>query len=98
VGDLLERNKLLIGEISANHAARTPEALYRNALLIRELNGNVQRVMALYARLEAELAAAPDAPGALAGGGGGGGGGGDAPPALPAPAAAAGAPPPAEAN
>lgn len=36
--------RLLINEINANHEGRTPEALARNQLLIRELNGNMAKV------------------------------------------------------
>lgn len=35
--------RLLITEINANHEGRTPEALARNQLLIRELNGNIAK-------------------------------------------------------
>lgn len=35
---------MLITEINANHEGRTPEALARNQLLIRELNGNIAKV------------------------------------------------------
>ena len=36
--------RLLITEINANHEGRNPEALARNQLLIRELNGNIAKV------------------------------------------------------
>lgn len=36
--------RLLLNEINANHEDRTPEALARNDLLIRELNSNIAKV------------------------------------------------------
>jgi hypothetical protein len=51
VQDLLDRNKLLINQISANHAAKTVESLTHNKVLIKELNNNVARVVELYREL-----------------------------------------------
>lgn len=53
--ELLDQNKLLITEINQNHELKTPEALTRNAVLIKQLNNNVSRVVALYAELAAEV-------------------------------------------
>jgi hypothetical protein len=36
--------RILINEINSNHESRTPEALARNVVLIRELNSNVAKV------------------------------------------------------
>ncbi|KAJ7561411.1 hypothetical protein O6H91_03G027600 [Diphasiastrum complanatum] len=48
---LLEHNRLLIKEINRNHRSRIPENLSRNTALINELNGNINRVLCLYANL-----------------------------------------------
>lgn len=48
---MLDRNTVLINQINDNHATRTPESLQRNVLLIRELNGNVQKIVGLYQEL-----------------------------------------------
>mmetsp|Transcript_12170 Transcript_12170/g.44418 ORF Transcript_12170/g.44418 Transcript_12170/m.44418 type:complete len:133 (-) Transcript_12170:104-502(-) len=45
---ILDRNKLLINEIKANHEARTVKALQRNVALIKELNSNTARVVDAY--------------------------------------------------
>lgn len=36
--------RILINEINTNHGLRTPEALARNVVLIRELNNNTAKV------------------------------------------------------
>lgn len=51
VQGVLETNRLLIIEINRNHGLRTPEALARNVVLIRELNANVGKVVQLYKEL-----------------------------------------------
>ncbi|KAK3246569.1 DUF1313 domain-containing protein [Cymbomonas tetramitiformis] len=45
---ILDRNKLLVNEINANHDSRSPEDLKRNVVLIRELNTNINKVVELY--------------------------------------------------
>mmetsp|Transcript_35397 Transcript_35397/g.67714 ORF Transcript_35397/g.67714 Transcript_35397/m.67714 type:complete len:113 (-) Transcript_35397:195-533(-) len=53
VQNILDRNKLLINEINANHDSRSPEGLEHNVVLIRELNSNIQKVVELYKELSA---------------------------------------------
>ncbi|DBA82845.1 hypothetical protein WJX77_004290 [Trebouxia sp. C0004] len=55
VQDYLEKNKLLITEINNNHEIRSSEGLARNVHLIRELNSNVAKVVALYKELSGSL-------------------------------------------
>lgn len=55
VQDLLDHNKVLINEINQNHEERTPEALARNVLLIRELNKNVAKVVTIYKEVSGEF-------------------------------------------
>jgi hypothetical protein len=55
VQDILDRNKLLMKEISHNHEVKSPEALERNAILIRELNSNLSKVVHLYGDLSTNL-------------------------------------------
>lgn len=59
VQDMLDRNAILINQIKDNHTTRTPEALQRNVLLIKELNGNVQKIVELYQELSSVLTSAP---------------------------------------
>lgn len=40
--------RILITQINSNHEAATPEALARNAILIRELNKNIAEVISLF--------------------------------------------------
>ena len=40
--------RLLLTEINTNHEIKTPDALARNVLLIRELDSNVAKVCALF--------------------------------------------------
>ncbi|KAJ7561415.1 hypothetical protein O6H91_03G027800 [Diphasiastrum complanatum] len=48
---LLDHNRLLIKEINHNHESDIPESLGRNTALINELNGNIKKVLNLYANL-----------------------------------------------
>ena len=59
VQGVLETNRLLIIEINRNHGLRTPEALARNVVLIRELNANVGKVVDLYKELSVQFAVTP---------------------------------------
>lgn len=55
VQDILDQNKILINEINTNHGLRTPEALARNVVLIRELNNNTAKVVELYKDISASF-------------------------------------------
>lgn len=61
---LLDKNVVLINQINENHTTRTPEALQRNVMLIRELNSNVQRITELYQELSSVLTGSPPDTGA----------------------------------
>mmetsp|Transcript_15527 Transcript_15527/g.46888 ORF Transcript_15527/g.46888 Transcript_15527/m.46888 type:complete len:202 (+) Transcript_15527:482-1087(+) len=69
VQTLLDQNKLLLNEINANHEDRTPEALARNDLLIRELNSNIAKVVQLYRDMDASFEAYSNASSAIKTGG-----------------------------
>lgn len=58
VQDVLETNQHLINQINRNHDLRTPEALARNVVLIRQLNANVGKVVELYKELSVSFATA----------------------------------------
>mmetsp|Transcript_27911 Transcript_27911/g.61086 ORF Transcript_27911/g.61086 Transcript_27911/m.61086 type:complete len:103 (-) Transcript_27911:247-555(-) len=58
VQNLLDRNKLIISEIDANHESQTNECLERNEELIRELNSNINQVVSLYQDLSQTAAKA----------------------------------------
>jgi len=45
---LLDRNRVLIAEVNQNHATGTAVALERNVPMLRELNANIAKVVALY--------------------------------------------------
>lgn len=45
----------LIGRINANHDSRDPERLQENVALIRELNGNISRVVEIYRHVSVDL-------------------------------------------
>ncbi|XP_022888486.1 protein ELF4-LIKE 4 [Olea europaea var. sylvestris] len=51
VQDILDQNRVLINEINQNHESKIPDNLGRNVGLIRELNGNIRRVVDLYSHL-----------------------------------------------
>ncbi|XP_020256798.1 protein ELF4-LIKE 3-like isoform X2 [Asparagus officinalis] len=55
VQSILDQNRLLINEINQNHESKIPDNLSRNVGLIRELNGNIRRVVALYADLSSSF-------------------------------------------
>eukprot|EP00894_Picocystis_sp_ML_P001464 jgi/Pico_ML_1/51981/g2764.t1 len=55
VQKILEANKELIGRINANHDSRDPERLQENVALIRELNGNISRVVEIYRHVSVDL-------------------------------------------
>lgn len=48
VQDILDRNRVLIAEINHNQQLGTNVALERNVPMLRELNGNIARVVQLY--------------------------------------------------
>lgn len=48
VQDVLDRNRLLIAEINHNHQLGTNVALERNVPMLRELNGNIAKVVQSY--------------------------------------------------
>jgi hypothetical protein len=48
VQELLDQNRLLITEINHNHELRTPDALQRNTILLRQLNANISDVAQQY--------------------------------------------------
>lgn len=48
VQNVLDANKLLITQVTRNQEERSPEALEKNGVLIKELNNNLYRVVELY--------------------------------------------------
>jgi hypothetical protein len=56
VQSILDRNKMIISEIDANHCHRNNDSLERNVDLIRELNLNINRVVGLYQELTEHFA------------------------------------------
>jgi NAD(P)H-dependent flavin oxidoreductase YrpB (nitropropane dioxygenase family) len=62
VQDLLDRNRLLVAEISHNHQLGTHSALERNVPMLQELNQNIARVLQLYKNAADTFAACFDMP------------------------------------
>lgn len=55
VQDILDQNRVLIEEINHNHESKVPESLTRNVPLIKRLNGNISKVVDLYATLSCNM-------------------------------------------
>ncbi|KAL8161076.1 hypothetical protein V2J09_012565 [Rumex salicifolius] len=51
VQSVLDRNRVLIQQVNDNHQSRMPENMARNVPLIRELNGNISKVVSMYSDL-----------------------------------------------
>ncbi|CAK9159277.1 unnamed protein product, partial [Ilex paraguariensis] len=51
VQSVLDQNRALIQQVNENHQSRIPDNLVKNVALIREINGNVSKVMGLYSDL-----------------------------------------------
>ncbi|XP_042047469.1 protein ELF4-LIKE 4-like [Salvia splendens] len=61
VQNILDQNRVLIGEINQNHDSKIPDNLSRNVGLIRELNNNIRRVVDLYTDLSKSFAKSMEA-------------------------------------
>nr|TKS16242.1 hypothetical protein D5086_0000025350 [Populus alba] len=51
VQSVLDRNRDLIQQVNANHQSKIPDNLVKNVSLIREINGNISKVMSIYSDL-----------------------------------------------
>jgi hypothetical protein len=51
VQSVLDHNRDLIQQVNANHQSKIPDNLVKNVSLIREINGNISKVMSIYSDL-----------------------------------------------
>ncbi|KAJ6984606.1 hypothetical protein NC653_022788 [Populus alba x Populus x berolinensis] len=51
VQSVLDHNSDLIKQVNANHQSKIPDNLVKNVSLIREINGNITKVMSIYSDL-----------------------------------------------
>ncbi|XP_030447683.1 protein EARLY FLOWERING 4-like [Syzygium oleosum] len=51
VQSALDRNRALISQVNENHQSKVPDNLAKNVALIREINGNVSKVLSIYSDL-----------------------------------------------
>ncbi|KAJ6670740.1 PROTEIN ELF4-LIKE 4 [Salix viminalis] len=51
VQSVLDHNSDLIKQVNANHKSKIPDNLVKNVSLIREINGNISKVMSIYSDL-----------------------------------------------
>ncbi|KAF9677895.1 hypothetical protein SADUNF_Sadunf08G0155500 [Salix dunnii] len=50
-GSVLDRNRDLIQQVNSNHRSKIPDNLVKNISLIREINGNISKVISIYSDL-----------------------------------------------
>ncbi|KAF5954300.1 hypothetical protein HYC85_007156 [Camellia sinensis] len=55
VQSVLDRNRALIQQVNENHQSKMPDNLVKNVALIREINGNISKVMSLYSDLSVDF-------------------------------------------
>ncbi|XP_019052957.1 PREDICTED: protein EARLY FLOWERING 4-like [Nelumbo nucifera] len=51
VQTVLDQNRALIQQVNENHQSKIPDNLTKNVALIREINGNISKVISLYSDL-----------------------------------------------
>ena len=51
VQSVLDHNRDLIRQVNANHQSKIPDNLVKNVSLIREINGNISKVISIYSDL-----------------------------------------------
>ncbi|KAJ8437933.1 hypothetical protein Cgig2_031449 [Carnegiea gigantea] len=51
VQSVLDQNRALIQQVNENHQSKIPENLVKNVALIREINGNINKVVSIYSDL-----------------------------------------------
>ncbi|OVA02692.1 Protein of unknown function DUF1313 [Macleaya cordata] len=51
VQTFLDQNRILIQQVNENHQSKLPDNLTKNVALIREINGNISKVVSLYSDL-----------------------------------------------
>ncbi|XAR60733.1 hypothetical protein NMG60_11034216 [Bertholletia excelsa] len=55
VQSVLDQNRTLIQQVNENHLSKIPDNLVKNVDLIREINGNISKVMSLYSDLSVDF-------------------------------------------
>ncbi|KAI5675000.1 hypothetical protein M9H77_05950 [Catharanthus roseus] len=51
VQSVLDQNRALIQQVNENHQSKIPDNMVKNVALIKEINGNISRVMGIYSDL-----------------------------------------------
>ncbi|CAA2980207.1 EARLY FLOWERING 4-like [Olea europaea subsp. europaea] len=51
VQTVLNQNRVLIQQVNENHQSKTPDNLAKNVDLIKEINGNISKVLGLYSNM-----------------------------------------------
>jgi len=51
VQSVLDQNRALIQQVNDNHQSKIPDNLVKNVALIREINGNINKVLSIYSDL-----------------------------------------------
>ncbi|CAI9778710.1 unnamed protein product [Fraxinus pennsylvanica] len=51
VQTLLNQNRVLIQQVNENHQSKIPDNLAKNVDLIKEINGNISKVLGLYSNM-----------------------------------------------
>lgn len=51
VQSLLDQNRVLIQQVNENHQSKTRENMTKNVALIRQINGNISKVLNMYSDL-----------------------------------------------
>ncbi|XP_030524528.1 protein EARLY FLOWERING 4-like [Rhodamnia argentea] len=55
VQSALDRNWTLISQVNENHQSKVPDNLAKNVALIREINGNISKVLSIYSDLSVHV-------------------------------------------
>ncbi|CAL5386433.1 unnamed protein product [Camellia sinensis] len=55
VQSVLDQNRALIQQVNENHQSKMPDNLVKNVALIREINGNISKVMSIYSDLSVDF-------------------------------------------
>ncbi|XP_043724357.1 protein EARLY FLOWERING 4 [Telopea speciosissima] len=55
IQSVLDQNRLLIQQVNENHQSKIPDNLAKNVGLIREINGNISKVVSLYSNLSSNF-------------------------------------------
>ncbi|KAK6935728.1 Protein EARLY FLOWERING 4 domain [Dillenia turbinata] len=55
VQSVLDQNRVLIQQVNENQQSKIPDNLVKNVALIREINGNISKVISLYSDISSDF-------------------------------------------